>query len=93
MLCGRKRAAGAVPDQQPAGIPENLHQACRELLVAELGPIGTPVTEGVCPTCGGDVPVRHGRVGGHFQWVVGRAGPVQSNVWCDGEGEKPEAQS
>lgn len=45
----------------------------------------------VCPVCGGTTGRdRRGNVKGHGEWRMGPTGPRQSDVACDGGGQKPE---
>lgn len=93
MLCGRRR--GFVPVVQPAFAPGSLHPACREALwgrgsgrAVEVEP--DVFATGVCPECGGTVPVDGAVVAAHGQVVVRGWAEIVTGTPCDGQGKPSE---
>ncbi len=84
-LCGRRI------DRAPIFQPED-PKACVECVgrVASRKPVVEAALYGVCPVCGGEVPLAGDVVAPHPEWVVRADGPCVGSRQCDGRGEKPE---
>jgi hypothetical protein len=72
-------------------VPSTLHGACRRLL-GTLGAVPADDTDrhGVCPVCGGEVPVKGDLVGPHGMWRLRDGVGRPTSEPCAGEGQGPE---
>ena len=95
-LCSQR--VGFVPVVQEAFTSASLHPACREALwgrgsgrVVEVEP--DVFATGVCPECGGTVPVDGAVVAAHGQVVVRGGAESMTDIPCAGQGRQPEVHA
>jgi hypothetical protein len=93
MLCGR--LVGFVPVVSSPFTPSDLHDVCRDAIFRD-GPqteqVPAEPIDGVCPVCGGTVPLERGRIDRHGVVVMSGGVPAESGRPCEGVGQQPEVE-